>query len=581
MWFRLKEKVKTAGSGHSIVYWFRVFLVILLFLILLVGALFERQMKQALIRQKITDLNTMLEIYVGELDASFDSLQNYLYASLLDSAAITRIETGGTPTEISFARMEVSNALADISSWDERVESLIFYSPESPDHVLMENGLTQSFSSREYMQQVLTETIDSGIEDGTIGRQGYLMVAAENDNYILRFYKIRNSYVGMGISAESILEALNENMNDYESVLFIADDEGHVLDSTGSVPENVDISRHGTVVDTEEGSALQINVMTSGGDFYVGRMMPTSDIFSQIDQVRIMLVIMLVVVLAVVECFIFLICHFINRPVERLMAGMKRTGEGQWDQELAVTGCVREFRMLMRTFNEMIGEIKTLKIKNYETQLQSQKVYLQYLQLQINPHFYLNALNIVYSLAEIGDFKTIQKMILALVKYLRYHFQDVNTLVTVSQELDHVRSYIEIQQIRFSDAIEYEEMPDEDVEMALLPPFIIQSFVENSVKYALKNHQKGRLFITAWKEEAADGDYLMLEIRDNGDGYSEEVLTAINTGQVLTDDKGGKIGIRNVMERLSIIYGEKAKVQLSNDGGAVTHVRIPLILREM
>ena len=151
MWFRLKEKVKTAGSGHSIVYWFRVFLVILLFLILLVGALFERQMKQALIRQKITDLNTMLEIYVGELDASFDSLQNYLYASLLDSAAITRIETGGTPTEISFARMEVSNALADISSWDERVESLIFYSPESPDHVLMENGMTQSFSSREYI----------------------------------------------------------------------------------------------------------------------------------------------------------------------------------------------------------------------------------------------------------------------------------------------------------------------------------------------------------------------------------------------------------------------------------------------
>ena len=152
-------------------------------------------------------------------------------------------------------------------------------------------------------------------------------------------------------------------------------------------------------------------------------MMPTSDIFSQIDQVRIMLVIMLVVVLAVVECFIFLICHFINRPVERLMAGMKRTGEGQWDQELAVTGCVREFRMLMSTFNEMIGEIKTLKIKNYETQLQSQKVYLQYLQLQINPHFYLNALNIVYSLAEIGDFKTIQKMILALVKYLRIIFR--------------------------------------------------------------------------------------------------------------------------------------------------------------
>ena len=270
MWFKFKEKVKQVGSGHSIVYWFRIFLLILLFLIVSVGIAFEQQMKQALVRQKVADLNTILEIYVGELDASFDSLQNYLYVTLVDSPAITRIETGGTPTEMSFARVEVANALADISSWDQRVESLIFYSPESPEQVLMENGLTQEFSNREYMQQVLTESIDAGIEDGTIGRQGYLMVAAENENYLIRFYKIRNSYVGMGISAESILETLNESMNDYESLLFIADNEGHVLDATGKMPETVNIGDHGTIVDTPDGRALQINVMSAGGDFYVG-----------------------------------------------------------------------------------------------------------------------------------------------------------------------------------------------------------------------------------------------------------------------------------------------------------------------
>lgn len=581
MGFHFKGKIGKSGKGHSIVYWFRVLLILLLFFILIIGFLFERSMKSALIYQKVDDLNTIFKIYASEMDASFNSLQNYLYATLSESPAITRIETGGTETETAFARLDIAKALSNIASWDQRVESLIFYSPQSPDKVLIENGLEPEFQNREYMQQQLKDWIDAEIKNRTIQRSGYMLARCASKDYILRFYKIHNSYVSMGIALESILSSLQASMDDRDSLLFIAGNDGTVLEATGDMPGRINISENGTAVDVSGTQRLQINVMSQNGDFYVGQMLPTSEIFVGINHVRTMLVIMVVILLAVVEIFVYLVCRFINYPVEQLVLGMKRTGEGQWNQPLKVTGCVREFRTLISTFNEMIHEIKNLKIKNYEAQIQNQKVYLQYLQLQINPHFYLNALNIVYSLAEIRDFKTIQRMILALVKYLRYHFQDVNTLVTITQELEHVRSYIDISQIRFSDAIDYEERPDEDVTEALIPPFIIQSFVENSIKYALKNRKKGRLFIQAWREDTDEGEYLMIEIRDNGNGYSDEVIWAINSGHVLEDSNGGKVGIRNVMERLKLIYGSKAEVALSNDGGAVTRIRLPLILKEV
>lgn len=568
-------------KGHSLAYWFRIFLLALLVFVGMTGLLFIRHMKAVLIEQKVEDMTTTLDIYVSEMDASFDSLQNYLYNSLSDLEALTRVETGGTQTQMAFAKIEISNILSDILNWDQRIDSLIFYSPNGPEPVMMETGLGQKLETRDYMQQALKAAIDQEIEDKTIRRNGYMTMNTGDGYYLLRFYKVKNSYVGMGIAAENILASLNESVNDYESLLYISDMEGHILASTDPMSENLGVENSGKIMEMDGTSWLLINKHSSNRDFYIGRMMPTDIIFEKIDNIRSFLIFMIVIFLAVAELVVFFIYRFVERPTNALIREMERIGKGNWDGKLGEGGLIREYCQLNTTFNQMIDEIKNLKIKNYETELQSQKVYLQYLQLQINPHFYLNALNIVYSLAQIGDFKTIQKMVMALVRYLRYHFQDVNTLVTVSEELSHVRSYIEIQQIRFSDSIIYEETMEPAISCGLIPPFIIQSFTENSIKYALKNHRKGRLRVNGEKIQTKDGPYLKLAIRDNGDGYSQEVIHLINDEKALSSKKDEKIGIRNVMERLDIIYGHKARIVLSNDDGAVTTVYIPLILKDI
>lgn len=571
---------KSLKKGHSIRYWFRVFLLVLLILLCGLGGLFERLVKNLLVEQKIEDMNDMLEIYVDELDSSFDALQNYFYVSFSDSEGIIRIENGGNDNDMAFAKMEVVNLLSDILTWDEKVESLIFYSPQAPEPVLIEAGAASAFSSREAMKEEMRALIDAQILEKSLSRDGYIMASFAGECYLLRFYKVKNSYVGMGIRTESILEKLNTSIKDYESILYVANVDGQVVSSTAEMPGEIQIQNQGQLIQTPQGRFLQINVLSSGGDFYIGRLMPTEAIFEKIDQVHMLILVMVLLFILLMEGAGLMMRRFVEKPVSQLIAGMKQVGEGNWNEELENRGKIREYRLLIANFNQMIVEIRNLKIKNYEAALEKQKVYLQYLQLQINPHFYLNALNIVYSLAQIKDYETIQRLVMALVKYLRYHFQDVNSLVALREELGHVQSYIEISQIRFSGAVDYREDVAPEVSGALIPPFIIQSFVENSIKYALRKRGSVRIQIQITKDCREQEPCLKILVRDNGNGYSEEIIGSVNSGLPMASKEGEKIGIRNVVERLKIIFGDKAKIILSNEEGAVTVLYIPMILAE-
>ena len=179
---------------------------------------------------------------------------------------------------------------------------------------------------------------------------------------------------------------------------------------------------------------------------------------------------------------------------------------------------------MLHNFNDMVSEIKNLKIDNYEKALDIQKSYLQYLQMQVNPHFYLNALNIIYSLAQMKHYALIQEMTMSLVEYSRYMFRSPEQLVTVQQEMEHVEHYMKIQQMRFPDRIVFTAEISAEVEDALIPPFVIQSFVENSIKYAVNFEQHNVCSIRGKIVESHGELYVLIEVRDNGKGYQEEVL---------------------------------------------------------
>ena len=224
----------------------------------------------------------------------------------------------------------------------------------------------------------------------------------------------------------------------------------------------------------------------------------------------------------------------------------------------------------------MLDETRQLKIDLYEQELRERQIRLDYLQIQVEPHFFLNCLNLVYSLAELEKLEEVKKLSLSLSKYFRFRFHKSTNLITLKEELEHVQNYIDIQEVRFGDNFSYCAKCDDGISDVLLPPLSIQTFVENSIKYALSPRRKNIIEIRCEKKF----DLLQVTIKDNGRGYSADVLQILNSEQRFDGDETSRIGITNVKERLRLLFGENSYINFYNSGGSVVEFVIPIRYKE-
>jgi LytS/YehU family sensor histidine kinase len=222
-------------------------------------------------------------------------------------------------------------------------------------------------------------------------------------------------------------------------------------------------------------------------------------------------------------------------------------------------------------------EMEKLRIKAYEERLSKQKAELQHLQLQINPHFYLGVLNVIYSLAGTGRIAELRSLIVSLGKYLRHIFKNAFGESSLGEELAHIENYLCIQELRYPGLIRVAiDLPDE---LAGLPaPLLcLHTFVENAVKYRRADAAQVQVTISGGLDLAGMEPVLVIVMRDNGPGYPAEVLAALGRGESVVDAEGQEhIGIWNLMQRLASIYGGKATLRLYNEGGAVMEMRLPV-----
>jgi len=234
----------------------------------------------------------------------------------------------------------------------------------------------------------------------------------------------------------------------------------------------------------------------------------------------------------------------------------------------------------------MTSQIDTMRITAYEDQLQIQqneldakKAELRNMQLQINPHFFANSLNIIYSLSAVRDFQTIQKLSLLLSRYFRYIMNSGDGLTELRNELSFVSDYLDIQKLRFTKRLSFSFSIEPDSESFLLPPLTIQPFVENAIIHGYTDPEKGlRISIEVFIEAAEILEFFTIRISDNGNGFPETLLKDFQKSDFLQNGAHSHIGIWNVRTRLQIRYGPRANMLLHNlpDGGACVSLLIPI-----
>jgi two-component system sensor histidine kinase YesM len=266
------------------------------------------------------------------------------------------------------------------------------------------------------------------------------------------------------------------------------------------------------------------------------------------------------------------------KPLHELILGMKKISLGMLDVRLKKNKTL-EFEFLGNTFNVMAEQIKTLKIDVYEEQLRVKQGELKQLQAQINPHFYMNSLNIIYNLAALNDTETVKKMSLHLADYFRFIMKANRDTITLKEELTHIENYITIQKIRFPDKLQCSFEGIDPILNYPIAALTVQPFVENSIIHGFKNRKQ--LFQIHIQAEMTEGNSFTLTISDNGVGFSPEVLTKLQNKEPLNQAENSSLGIMNVIHRLDLLYGERTSITFSNHtegSGAIVKIVFPKIL---
>lgn len=272
-------------------------------------------------------------------------------------------------------------------------------------------------------------------------------------------------------------------------------------------------------------------------------------------------------------------------PILRLAAAMHKVELGQVDTRVVEKTSSAEIDLLHHSFNRMLDQLQTLTANIVQEQLKNQKAQFRNLQLQIKPHFLINSLNMIYNLIETDQPSTARRLIRYTIDYFRYMTIVDKDLVPLNEETDHIRAYLEIQQLRYKNMFSYQIDVDRMVEDMLIPPMTIQNFVENSVKYALNTAadsetEKMHICVTVSSFERDDYPYATITVRDNGAGYPTDMLADLNQGRHIYKKDGSHIGLRNTTQRLSILFGDQVQWQFYNDHGAVSSVTMPVTFPE-
>lgn len=286
-----------------------------------------------------------------------------------------------------------------------------------------------------------------------------------------------------------------------------------------------------------------------------------------------------IAIIIIIAILLTLLSRLVFKPIQHLTSGMRILGKGQLEYRLK-EGNSKEFQIITRQFNQMAEQIRNLKIDIYEEQMKVQQAELKHLQAQINPHFFMNSLNIVFHLVELQKYSLIKKMIVHLVSYFRFIMNTNDTWITLSSELNHIRNYIEIQMVMYPDKLFYQVQLPKELENMLIPPLLIQPFVENAIKHGFINNSKPfEVILTVGEEVGKNGEsYICILIKDSGPGFSGHQLEILNLGLYEKKPTDHHLGIWNVYSRMLMFYNNRASLTFLNapEGGAVVEIRLPI-----
>lgn len=553
---------------------------------LVIFAFYNNVNAQDIVKEKVSETySNTLRIFVEQVDAMLLEINDYLYKMENQDADIGVIQSYPyLSDEYMLTKLRITQKLMRDIGFYNMMDTIFLYSDEDIIHWTNSKEL------------VMLSIVHAHIEklkqlEAVQGKNDWHLIYDERveGHYLLtRIYEINTGlYAGVFVELVDIERPLDILWNDGkigQTIIYshegaeltepLSPSMGQVSLSQLSVSPEVSSA---SVEDPDSGDMYMVMSQSSSvADLAYNIIIPETTMLKNIPFLQKATYFLPLGIALLLFIFLLFMNRVIFKPLGDLMRGMKKISMGYLDARLPGNETT-EFNFLAGSFNNMAQEVRNLKIDVYEEQLRVQEAEFKHLQAQISPHFYMNSLNIIYNFAALGDNESVKKMSLHLADYFRFIMRTNRSMVTITEELSHIRNYMEIQKIRFPGKLEYVERVEEPYRSFELPALTIQPFVENAILHGFK-HRKKPVWIQIDVQTFGESGGVCITVRDSGIGFPDEVLHALNEQAPLESANSSRLGIQNVMHRLRLQFGAQVRIRFANgeDGvGAIVSIELP------
>lgn len=402
----------------------------------------------------------------------------------------------------------------------------------------------------------------------------------DGQDYLYGCFQQRGIAVGCITTLDTLLKDIKVTNMGYEGFLVFEDDNGLYADKKVLKLEGVDQLM--SELQKEPSKATNDYVWETYEIKYLGNVRIvialTDGVLEQIEYIQIFSIIIFGFLFFLVLFILWQLYSGVLWPMKKFVDRLKNPDEELYLNQKKDEGPL-EIVYASEQFKKMYREIQSLRIDVYEKELAEKKIMLEYTQTQIRPHFFLNCMSVVQSMAELHHEEDIVQILDVLSEYMRYVLKDTFKLRCVNEEVKHVCNYMEMQKLCKPNTFVFNVMLEEDVQRCEILPLLLQVFAENAVKHGLISGRCIEITIYITSMEIESEKYLYISVSDTGKGFSDEVLELIEKQKPIEYDGCEHIGIYNTLQRIQMFYGEKAEVKFSNmrkNYGAVVEIILPM-----
>lgn len=365
--------------------------------------------------------------------------------------------------------------------------------------------------------------------------------------------------------------------SDAGAQIMISDEQGAVLAGVGDTQENLallaqTLSRQALPEELEsrtmnhkDDSNLVITGQIAASPYRLTLSIAYRQIFSGLTRMFTVIISAAVFIALMMLGIAWLLTRSVTVPVTRLSGAMRRFGSGEFEARIG-DAAHDEIGMLCREFDDMAGRVCRLTEQLCEARAKEKEAVYTALQAQINPHFLYNTLDMISWMGYGASNADICKVVASLSDFFRLSLNKGEDSFTLADELNHVKSYITIQEYRMRHIQFRLEAPRELLNLRV-PKLMVQPLVENAILHGLRpRNYRGHITISCTLEQA----YLVIRVMDDGVGFDEKLL-----GE--RTEKSTSYGLKNIRQRLAVLYDDRGSLEIANrpEGGVVARLRYP------